>query len=232
MQLSDLLIAAGISMFCIAFAQSFMRAYKKEAFDRAFWLKGCAALCFVAVAILLSMATGMSAYSQLLIIALILGLCGDQLLALRFLVPKKLHDLMFAAGAGAFAVGHFFYMKALNDLGSIQLITLLPVFLIGVAIANIYGKKQGSNAGPLQIPAVLYMVLVIFMGSVAVSAFLGAPSIGLLLFAIGGICFGVSDNILFAHCFGKNPTWSMNVWVHITYYAAQLLIAWSILFVK
>ncbi len=232
MAISDLLLATSASVGCIAFAQLFMRAYKDEAFGRAFWLKGGAAFCFVVLGVLLAIVTGKSAYSRLLIIALILGLCGDQLLALRFLVPKKLHDLMFAAGAGAFAVGHFFYMKALNDLGSIQLITLLPVFLIGVAIANIYGKKHGSNAGPLQIPAVLYMVLVIFMGSVAVSAFLGAPSIGLLLFAIGGVCFGVSDNILFAHCFGKKPTWSMNVWVHITYYAAQLLIAWSILFVK
>ena len=232
MQLSDLLIAAGITMFCIAFAQAFLRAYKEEAFGRAFWLKGCAALFFVALGVLHAIAVGKTPYSRLLIIALSLGLCGDQLLALRFLVPQKFHDLMFAAGAGAFAVGHFFYMKALYDLGTISLITLIPIFLIGMTVANIYGKKHSSNAGPLQIPAVLYMVLVIFMGSVAVSAFLGVPSIGLLLFAIGGVCFGVSDNILFAHCFGKNPTWSMNVWVHVTYYAAQLLIAWSILFVK
>ena len=230
MPFSDLLIAAGISMFCIAFAQFFMRAYKEETFGRAFWLKGGAALCFVALGALLLSKTDNPAYGKLLLIGLALGLCGDELLALRFLIPK-LHDLMFAAGAGAFAVGHFFYMKALYDLGAIRIVTLIPIFLAGVAVANLYGKKHGSNAGPLQIPAVLYMVLVIFMGSVAVSAFLGAPSFALLLFALGGVCFGVSDNILFAYCFGKRPTWSMNVWVHVTYYAAQLLIAWSIFFI-
>ena len=53
MPFSDLLLAAGISMFCIAFAQFFMRAYKEEAFGRAFWLKGGAALCFVALGALL-----------------------------------------------------------------------------------------------------------------------------------------------------------------------------------
>ena len=229
MQLSDLLIAAGISMFCIAFAQLFMRAYKAENSVHAFWLKGSAALCFLALGMFLSPASPNPGYARLVVIGLALGLCGDQLLALRFLVPK-LHDLMFAAGAGAFGVGHFFYMKALYDLGSIRLITLIPIFIIGVAIANLYGKKHGSNAGPLQPAGLAYMVLVIFMGSVTVSAFLGAPSFALLLFALGGVCFGVSDNILFAYCFGKHPKWSMNVWVHITYYAAQLLIAWSIFF--
>ena len=227
MQLSDLLLATSASVGYIAFSQLFMGAYKKEAFGRAFWLKGGAALCFVVLGILLAPFSPNPGYARLVVIGLILGLCGDQLLALRFLVPK-FHDLMFAAGAGAFGVGHFFYMKALYDLGSIRLITLIPIFVLGVAIANLYGKKHGSNAGPLQPAGLAYMVLVIFMGAVSISAFLGAPGIGLALFAIGGICFGVSDNILFAYCFGKQPTWRMNVWVHITYYAAQLLIAWSI----
>ena len=216
-------------MGCIAFAQAFMKAYKAEKFAPAVWLKGGAALCFLAVGGWLAFCTGMTSYGRLLVIALALGLCGDELLALRFL-NAKFHDLLFAAGAGAFAAGHFFYMKALFDLGCVRIGWLIPIFLAGTAVANIYGKKQGSNAGPLQIPAVLYMVLVVFMGSVAVSAFLGAPGLGLLLFAVGGLCFGISDNILFAFCFGKAPKWSMNVWVHITYYAAQLLIAWSICF--
>ena len=51
----------------------------------------------------------------------------------------------------------------------------------------------------------------------------------LLLFAVGGVCFGCSDNILLAFCYGNKRTWDMNIWVHIIYYAAHLLIAWSIL---
>lgn len=207
-----------------------MKAYKQDKYTRAFWLKGAAAVCFVLLALLLRPASGNQSYAKLLLIALVLGLCGDELLALRFVVPK-LHDLLFAAGAGVFAVGHFFYMKALFDLGGIRLGVLIPIFLVGAAVAYLYGKKHASNAGPLQFAGVAYMVLVIFMGAVSISAFLAAPSIALLLFALGGVCFGCSDNILFAFCYGNRRTWNMNILVHITYYAAQMLIAWSILLI-
>ena len=226
-----LVAAAAASVGCAIFACLFMKAYKQEKYTRAFWLKGAAAMCFVLLALLLRPASGNQSYAKLLLIALVLGLCGDELLALRFLIPK-LHDLMFAAGAGVFATGHFFYMKALYDLGGIRLAILIPVFLVGLVLAYLYGKKHGSNAGSLQFAGVGYMVLVVFMGAVSISAFLAAPSIALLLFALGGVCFGCSDNILFAFCFGNRRTWDMNIWVHITYYAAQLLIAWSILLIR
>lgn len=222
--------AAAASIGCILSACLFMKAYKQEKYARAFWLKGAAAVCFVLLALVLRPASGNQAYARLLLIALVLGLCGDELLALRFLVPK-LHDLMFAAGAGAFAIGHFFYMKALYDLGGIRLAVLIPIFLAGLLVAYLYGKKHQSNAGPLQPAGVAYMVLVIFMGAVSISAFVAAPGAALLLFALGGVCFGCSDNILFAFCFGNRRTWDMNILVHITYYAAQLLIAWSILLI-
>ena len=69
------------------------------------------------------------------------------------------------------------------------------------------------------------------MGAVTVSAFAAEPGPGLLLFALGGICFGVSDNVLLAYCYGNSRTWNKNILVHVTYYAAQLLIAWSILLI-
>lgn len=223
-----IIAAAAASIGCVFFAYLFMNAYKKDNYTGAFWLKGAAALCFVLVAVILRQGAGNRDYGKLILIALVLGLCGDELLALRFVVPK-FHDLFFAAGAGVFAAGHFFYMKALHDLTEIRLVFLIPLFLLGVAVANLYGKKHSSNAGPMQAAAVGYMVLVIFMGAFSVSAFLSAPCLGLLLFALGGICFGCSDNILLAFCFGRRRSWDMNIWVHITYYAAQLLIAWSIL---
>ena len=223
-----LIAAAAASIGCIFFASLFMKAYKQENFTKAFWLKGAAAVCFVLLAMLLIPGSGNRAYAKLLLIALVLGLCGDELLALRFVVPR-FHDLFFAGGAAVFGVGHFFYMKALYDLVGIRLEYMIPVFLIGLLLAYIYGRKHCTNAGELQFAAVGYMVLVIFMGAVSISAFLSAPCPGLLLFALGGVCFGCSDNILLAYCYGNRPTWNMNILVHVTYYAAQLMIAWSIL---
>ena len=223
-------VAAAVTIACVFFACLFMDAYKRESHLRAFCLKGAAAVCFVLIALTLQPASFNPAYAKLVLTGLIFGLCGDELLHLRFLF-SGFHDLLFAVGAGFFAVGHFFYMKALYDLGEIPLGFLVPILLAGFLAGYLYGKKQGSNAGPLQFAAVGYMALVIFMGAVTVAAFLAAPSPALFLFAFGGVLFGCSDNILLAFCFGKNPAWSQNILVHITYYAAQILIAWSILLI-
>ncbi len=225
-----LIAAAAASVGCAFCACRFMKAYKQENHARAFWLKGAAALCFVLLAVFLLPVSGNQAYARLLLIALVLGLCGDELLALRFLVPR-FHDLFFGAGAAVFGLGHLFYMKALYDLGGISLGCLIPVFLLGLALAYAYGRKHRSNAGPLQFAAVAYMMLVVFMGAVTISAFLANPQPALLLFALGGVCFGVSDNILLAYCYGNRRTWDLKILVHITYYAAQLLIAWSIVLI-
>ena len=221
---------AALSVGCILLARAFMKAYKQENHVRAFWLKGGAALCFVLLAVILLLKSENRGYACLVLIGLMLGLCGDELLALRF-VFASCHDLLFAAGAATFGVGHFFYMKALYDLGGIALGCLIPVFLLGLALAYLYGRRNRSHAGPLQFAAVGYMVLVVFMGAVTVSAFAAEPGPGLLLFALGGICFGVSDNVLLAYCYGNSRTWNKNILVHVTYYAAQLLIAWSILLI-
>ena len=225
----EILVPIMLSGGCAAFGYWFMKAYKAQKHSQALLLKGAAALCFTGLAVVLSKHSGNPDYARLVLTGLLLGLWGDELLHLRFLLPR-FHDLFFGAGAASFAVGHFFYMKALYDLGGIRIVILLPVFLAGLLIACSHGKKHGSNAGPLQFAGVGYMALVVFMGALSISAFLARPSLATGLFALGGICFGVSDNILYAYCFGKYPKWSMNIWVHVTYYAAQLMIAWSILF--
>lgn len=227
----SLIAAAAASAGCILFAVFFMKACRRENHRLALLLKGLAAVCFVLLGLFLRPHSANQSYAQLLILGLILGFCGDELLALRFLVPK-IHDLIFAVGAVTFAVGHVFYMKALFDLGVIAPLTLILVLIPGLLLAWLYGKKQGSHAGPLHLAALLYIGLVIFMGAVSVTAAIHAPQPATVLFALGGICFACSDNILVAYCFGKQSNWSQNIWVHITYYAAQLVIAWSILLIR
>ena len=50
------------------------------------------------------------------------------------------------------------------------------------------------------------------------------------LFAAGGVLFIISDNILCAYSFGSERRFGANIGIHATYYAAQLLIAWSVFF--
>ena len=54
---------------------------------------------------------------------------------------------------------------------------------------------------------------------------------GRIMFAVGAACFVVSDNILCAYCFGNKREQYMNSAIHLTYYAAQLLIGLSMAFV-
>ena len=67
-------------------------------------------------------------------------------------------------------------------------------------------------------------------GTIACGLAVKQPGIATVLFALGGVLFVISDTILSCHCFGtaKDPVY--NRWVHYTYYAAQLLIAWSLAF--
>ena len=74
------------------------------------------------------------------------------------------------------------------------------------------------------------MAVVAFMGALAVSVAIHAPGESTLLFAIGGGLFIISDNILCAYSFGSERRFGANIGIHATYYAAQLLIAWSIFF--
>ena len=94
----------------------------------------------------------------------------------------------------------------------------------------LFFRSKKVQAGKLQLPAVGYIALVVFMDAVACSAAVRGFSVGLLLFAAGGICFAVSDNLLCAYCFGTGRSRSVDRAVHISYYAAQLLIAWSLRF--
>ena len=74
----------------------------------------------------------------------------------------------------------------------------------------------------------MYIALVVFMGATACAAAARSFSVGTLMFAAAGVCFSVSDCILCVYCYGSKKTDGMNIAVHVTYYAAQLLIAWSV----
>lgn len=224
------LIAAALSVGCAVSAVFFLRAYREERFVRAFWLKGAAAAFFVAVGGVMLFSRPDGGDVWLVLLGLVFGLCGDQLLAMR-LIHRKYHDQFFTVGALSFAVGHFLYMASQLQIGDLRLWIILPAFLIGAALSLAYARRQGTNAGEKNPLAMGYIAIVLLMACTALSAAVTSGSPAGILFAFGGIMFTVSDNILCAFCYGKSPVWKQNRAVHITYYAAQLAIAWSILFI-
>lgn len=230
--LSVISIASGLilSAGCATCGRRFLNACEREAYERAFWLKGTAGLCFLALGILSAGIGHDPDFAWRICLGLLFGLMGDELLAMRFIRRDK-HDFFFSIGAGSFAIGHVLYIWALMKLSGARPVEALPVTALGAMLSAVYARIRKTDAGKLTPCAALYIVLVVFMAATACTAAVRSFSIGALMFAVAGICFAVSDNILCAYCYGNKKTPVMNSLVHITYYTAQLLIAWSIAFV-
>ena len=215
-----------LTLGCVVLDHLFLAEMERGNHPKAVRLKGLASLCFVLTGVWFAVFSG-GGRSVLIVFGLVLGLIGDVLLAMRFEYPAK-HDQFFLIGAISFALGHVLYIIALLGVDGRAILTAIPFWVAGLALSGFYAFKKKADAGPMQIPGYGYMALVVGMGAVACGLAVRHPVPGPILFALGGILFGVSDNILAAHCFGTAKAPVYNRWVHYTYYAAQLLIAWSI----
>lgn len=215
---------------CAVCQRHFLRASRDRDYRQAFFLKGAAGLCFVAVGVLSATECDSGAFAWRTVAGLLLGLLGDQLLAVRFLRPRQ-HDMFFALGGAAFGLGHVAYISALLSLGPFSLGLAGIILLGGLALSGFYMLLRKPDAGRLQLPGVLYIALVVSVSAVACAEAAADPGVGRIMFAIGSVCFVVSDNILCAFSFGNKREQYMNSALHIAYYAAQLLIGLSMAFV-
>ena len=199
-----------MTLACLSLMGRFMQVSRRGDALQAIFYKGASSLCFVAL-------------------GLFLGFCGDELLAMRFIREEK-HDLYFSLGATSFALGHvLFIWAAIERAGEFSLWALAFLVLL-LLCSGLYARKKESNAGDMHINAVLYICLVCCMGAAACTGAIVRTDLSSLLFALGGLGFVISDNILCAHYFGNDRRFLLNWLIHISYYGAQLLIAWSIFF--
>ncbi len=164
----------------------------------------------------------------MVMLGLVGGILGDQLLALRFVYTKK-HDLFFLLGMLAFAAGHICYIAALLGKEPAAVRTALIYTVIGLALsaAWIFGNKTKAPL-KLMIPGGVYLLLLIFMGGCALGNALINPSISAWMLFAGGVMFALSDNILSVYSFCEGRNFGYNIALHVLYYAAQLIIALSL----
>ena len=218
-----------MTLACLSIMGRFMQASRRKEPMRAMFYKGLASLCFLAVGLLGLLRLGDWDYGWKAVAGLFLGFCGDELLAMRFIRERK-HDLYFSLGAVAFSLGHvLFIWAAIERSGRFSLWTL-PILALLLLCSGLYARKKESHAGDMHLNAVMYICLVCCMGAVTCGAALARPDLSSALFALGGLSFVVSDNILCAHYFGNDSRFLLNWLIHISYYGAQLLIAWSVFF--
>lgn len=227
---ASIMVALLCTVGCAVSAVFFLLAYRRKEFKRGLWLKTLTSVFFVAVGIIMMTNSNSKSVALQVVCGLILGLIGDVLLALRQLYKAR-REFFFTIGALAFAVGHAMYILALRSIAFVHWAIVLGLFAVGMLLSHGYALYKKIDVGSKKLPATIYLAIVVLMASVAVSTGIVVRSPAAILFAVGGLLFAVSDNILCAYSYGNKPIWRMNRILHIAYYGAQLAIAWSILFI-
>ena len=215
------------SILCLCLAALFMWTEKKENYMGAVILKGMASLCFVLVGV---MAGNGGQLAKLIVTGLLLGCVADVLLNLRWVFPKK-GQLIFLVGILVFLGGHVVYLAAVLPMADNWAVcVVVGVVLTALLMKWIFSKITAKKA--FKIFGVFYLGAIMLLNCVAVSNLMTAPSAFTGLFAVGALLFLISDIVLILNTFGPKSKFSLRVTNLSLYYIGQLLIAWSMLFVK
>ncbi|MBX3608331.1 MAG: lysoplasmalogenase [Hydrogenophaga sp.] len=194
------------------------------AFDRSTWAfapaaRGVAKLgassAFVAVAVVLGAAH--SPYGRLVLAALALGWVGDALLLSR-------RKPVFLAGLVAFLIAHGLYAAAFAS-GPLDETALAVASLLSVAAgAGFLRWVRPHLPRALTWPVRAYVAVILLM-CVAAAGHTVATGRGVVL--LGALLFAVSDVAVARDRFVER-THANHLWGWPTYFAAQLLLAWSV----
>ena len=215
------------SILCLCLAALFMWTEKKEHYMGAVILKGLASLCFVFVGM---MAGNGEQLAKLIVTGLALGCAADVLLNLRWVFPKK-GQLIFLIGILVFLSGHVVYLAAVLPMADNWAVcVVVGIVLTALLMKWIFSKITAKKA--FKIFGVFYLGAIMLLNCLAVSNLMTASSAFTGLFAAGALLFLVSDIVLILNTFGQESKFSLRVTNLSLYYIGQLMIAWSLLFVK
>lgn len=174
-----------------------------------------------------------SNYALLVMAALVFGLFGDVFLELQPIFPRK-KKLFFLLGLSAFFIGHVFYVVAFLKIAPFRIFHA-AVFAAIFALALLMKTLFKVNPGKMLPPVLAYVAVISLMVAAAFgAAFSGALSPqnpARFMLPLSALLFLVSDAVLAYIYYGKSkakPLVAVNL---STYYAAQILLALTMLFV-
>lgn len=214
-----------MSALCAVFAGVFLYAEKKEKFVTAVFLKALASACFVTIGLLNNSGENTG---KMIILGLILGLIADVLLNLRFVFVKN-GQLVFIFGILVFLAGHIAYLAAILPMVPNKILCIIIGIVLTVLI-YIWVFKFITVKPVMKVFGVLYMGTITFMNTAAVYNLITSPSAFTAVFAVGAVLFLVSDIILIFNTFGEKFRESFRISNIVLYYAGQVLIGISLMF--
>ena len=169
---------------------------------------------------------------------IVLGLSGDIWLDLKWIYEKDMEKFL-NAGFIAFMIGHVFYIGAIYKFaGNWSVLTaVLPIIIsVVVAIGNVIVSEKllKLKFGKFRTIVGVYTFFLFMTFAVSAVAMLNNSfAKQWILTAVGGILFILSDAVLSNMYFKEGGNTKPNVIInHTLYYAAQFVIASSVLFIK
>lgn len=159
-----------------------------------------------------------SNYKIFIVLGLLFSLLGD-----IFLIYPEQH---FKKGLIVFLIGHVCYIIAFIISTGIHFTfwIFLPITVFGILYLRIilpYSSK-------MKIPIIIYVIIIMIMGWVAMERYHSFATLGTILPAIGAVLFMISDAVLALNKFRK-PFFSAELIILTTYFTAQWLLAISII---
>lgn len=199
--------------------------------------KAASSLCFMLTAVFATILNGSAhIFGSLIIMGGALGLVGDIALDLKG-VYKQDESTYLKCGFIFFSIGHIFYTGAMVYLIKIKWYIVLACALLSliigivtVASANLMKVHYGAYR---KIVVFYVAFLVMTMLTSFVYAYLAGFTKPSIVMAVGAVLFLLSDLILSGTYFGRGKDKPYHFFInHFLYYAAQYLIASSVMFIK
>lgn len=197
--------------------------------------KVVSSLCYIITAVFAMFSNpDMHLYAGLIIFGGVLGMLGDIFLDLKGVYPQDKKTYMYG-GFISFLIGHIFYFSAIIYASKMAVKWIVICVLISIAfsIGNLFiSKILKQDFGEYKAIVTAYVIFLAMTMIVSIVAmFQSHFSKEYIVLAVGSVMFTLSDVILSGTYFGQNQDTKFHYFInHFTYYAAQYLIASSILF--
>jgi len=173
-------------------------------------------------------------FMGLIVLGLVCGVVGDLTLDLKITYRDsnmRHSDVYTFFGMAAFGIGHILYIVAVAMYFGFSAWTILIAAGVTAAIFCTAIFLLKMSFGQFLIPSIVYAFLLsLFFASALAAGIQTCFSLTVILLSVGAGLFLLSDLVLSTIYFDGNDSRVMIIVNHVLYYAAQFLIAVSLLY--
>ena len=203
----------------------------------ALYAKVVASLCFIATAIAATNENRLFLdFGSWMTFGLVFGLLGDVWLDLKWIYLQDKDSYLYS-GFIFFLLGHVCFVTAVFKVGPYTPASLIVAFaaaLVIALVAILMEKLLKMHYGKFKWIVFLYsfMLALTMTMSMTLAVITGFEKMWTVM-SVGGLLFLLSDLVLSGMYFGEGKNTSFNVILnHALYYAAQFIMAATVLFAK